>query len=523
MAVSKLNPAAAGIPYGDNAGRPANATTGQPYFNGEAGRLELYTTTGWNNIVQETPGISSAIGHYYQSDGYGVFTISGTNFVDGAIAYAVGINGTEYEATSTTYNSLVQLNVTFNGLSANYEPYDLKVVNPSNLFGLLPDAFYVNDSPVWSTSIGSLGSVYGGSSVSKTVGATDDESDALTYSISSGSLPSGLSLNSATGVISGTAPLVESDTTYTFTVSASDSYNTAVTRQFSIPVIAVSSVTGGTLTSDSTYYYRTFTSNGSLNIVGKALPADILMVAGGGGGGYQVGGGGGGGGYVQLLNYNVTSGSNSIVIGSGGSGGSGSSRAYNGGNTTISLTATTLTAVGGGGGSNHTVNYNQNNNQGWDGGSGGGGSGDSNSTSEYGGASTQPTTVGGQSGVGFGTSGGRGRTGDWAGGGGGGAGQAGYDSPSGGNGGNGGSGKQWLNGSYYSGGGGGCNNSSSSNVSGGNGGGGSGTGNSNNSSAKNGTSNTGGGGGGVRDTSGDGGNGGSGIVIIRYTRSAVGE
>jgi len=183
-----------GIPFGNTAARPASPSLGQPYFNGEVGRLELYSSNGWQNIVQETPGISSASGTYNQSTGSGTFTISGTNFVDGGIAYAVGTNATEYQATTTTYNSIVQMTALFTGLSPDYEPYDIKVTNPSNLFGLLPDAFYINDSPVWSTSSGSLGT-YTGSSIQ--LAATDDESNTITYSVTSGSLPAGVSLSSS--------------------------------------------------------------------------------------------------------------------------------------------------------------------------------------------------------------------------------------------------------------------------------------------------------------------------------------
>ena len=47
-------------------------------------------------------------------------------------------------------------------------------------------------------------------------GATDADSDTITYSISTGSLPSGLSIASATGVITGTTAAVGSDTVATF-------------------------------------------------------------------------------------------------------------------------------------------------------------------------------------------------------------------------------------------------------------------------------------------------------------------
>ena len=44
-------------------------------------------------------------------------------------------------------------------------------------------------------------------------------------------------------------------------------------------------VTGGTLTSDATYYYRTFTGNGTLIVSASALTCDVLIGAGGGSGG----------------------------------------------------------------------------------------------------------------------------------------------------------------------------------------------------------------------------------------------
>ncbi len=63
MAIRKS--ASSGIPFGGTSGRPANPINGQPYFNGDIGRLELYTSaTGWQNIVQETPGVASATGTY---------------------------------------------------------------------------------------------------------------------------------------------------------------------------------------------------------------------------------------------------------------------------------------------------------------------------------------------------------------------------------------------------------------------------------------------------------------------------
>ena len=223
---------ASGIPFGNTASRPTGVT-GQPYFNGEVGRLEMYTSAGWQNIVQEVPGVSSITGTYLESANSGTISITGTNFAQGSFASAIGTNGVEVIASSTTFNSLVQITAVFTGLSNAYEPYDIKVTNPSNLFGLIPDALYINASPVWQTASGSLGTFMEQVSVSVSATATDEST--ITYALASGStLPTGLTLNSSNGIISGTLPDIATTTTYNFTINASDGSNSVVPRAFSI-------------------------------------------------------------------------------------------------------------------------------------------------------------------------------------------------------------------------------------------------------------------------------------------------
>jgi len=527
-----------GIPFGGTSGRPANPANGQPYFNGDIGRLELYTSaTGWQNIVQETPGVASATGTYNESAGSGTFTVSGTNFVSGAIAYAVGTNGVEYEAASTTYNSLVQLTVTFSNLSVAYEPYDIKVINPSNLFGLLPDAFYINDNPVWSTSAGSLGTFNSGSSVSLQLSVTDDESNSLTYTVSSGSLPGGLSLSSA-GLISGT--IVATSGTSSFTVSVSDGNNPSQTRSFSITCLAPV-VTGGTLTSDSTYYYRAFTGSGTLAVSNASLTADLLIVAGGGPGGGNLAGGGGAGGYKAYTSYSIPAASHSVTIGAGGARVQGSQTGGRGSNGTNTSLGSIFTCIGGGAGGSGEPGSEFN---GLSGGSGGGSTGYTASVTRASGTSGQGYDggVSGRGGPNYPGAGGGGssaqgedvsnsnnRAGDggagtlnailgtnyyWAAGGGGGIYVAG--STRAGNGGIGGGGGGGSNGSAAGTGGGSAYNSGLSGtavntggVSTGNTGGDAGA-------------NTGSGGGGACHSASTGGAGGSGIVVVRYTKAAVG-
>ena len=79
-------------------------------------------------------------------------------------------------------------------------------------------------------------------------------------------------------------------------------------------------LTGGTLYSDSTYYYRLFTANGTLGVQNQPISVDVLVIAGGGGGGRsdRAGGGGGAGGVLDANSINLSVGNQSITVGGGG-------------------------------------------------------------------------------------------------------------------------------------------------------------------------------------------------------------
>jgi len=503
-----------GIPFGNSAGRPASAL-GQPYFNGEEKRLELYTVAGWSNIVQQAPTISGVSGQYLETNTSNTVQIIGTNFAEGALAYATGTNGAEIAATTTAFVNSVQVNATFSNLSAAYEPYNIKVLNPSNLFGILANALYINQTPVWTVPAGSLGSVDLATSASFSVAATDPEGGSLTYTISSGSLPSGLSLNSSTGLITGTAPTVTTTTTYSFSVNVSDGNNVA-TRAYSI-VVNGPSISGGILASDATYYYRVFKTSSNF-ITNFSTTVDVLAVAGGGGGAQA---GGGAGGVVVSDAKSITAGTYPIVVGTGGATG------VNGLNTT----AFGHSAIGGGRGGL------SNDQTGGSGGSGGGAGRDYGG----GGAATQGS---GSGYIGYGFNGGNAsQTGHGGAGGGGGAGAAGGNGGGNGNqsaeaGGAGGAGhngkSSWLSAvssvmpsnwqtatstGRIAGGGGTASNSG--NALGTSGAGGAGGGGRGFNPAVGGfygdpgIDHTGGGGGSSRE-------GGAGVVIIRYQRAVVG-
>jgi len=232
---------------------------------------------------------------------------------------------------------------------------------------------------------------------------------------------------------------------------------------------------------------------------------EVLVVAGGGGGGSWHGGGGGGGGLIYSSAVSVTPGSAATVtVGAGGAGGGNTAAGTspngggNGGNSVFG----SLTAIGGGGGGSYP-------NNGSSGGSGGAGT--NWSVSATGGSAT--------SGQGFAGGSNNGEI-NYGGGGGGAGGTAkGLSNNSGGD------GLPYnISGTqtYYSGGGGagvypGYANGTSYGYGGLGGGGNGGDGpHGGGTTPGNGSSNTGGGGGGVADLYKIGGEGGSGIVIVRY-------
>jgi hypothetical protein len=232
-----------------------------------------------------------------------------------------------------------------------------------------------------------------------------------------------------------------------------------------------------------------------------------LIVAGGGGGGSDNGGGGGGGGVIHDQNITVTPGASmNIVVGNGGAGAvNASSVASNGGNSSFA----SLVARGGGGGGSID------NTAGADGGSAGG-----RAANRWGGAQDAIATTSPSQG----NNGGAKLNGGFGGGGGGGASSAGGSGGSnmGGNGGDGFSSDIDLNFQelLVFGGGGGGGGDSNNAGDGGSGGGGAGSRRGDQTPTA-GLNGHGGGGGGAGGSvaGGLGARGGSGVVILRFTRT----
>ena len=160
--------------------------------------------------------------------------ITGTNYVITPNVEIISTTGAIYYPNTVTRNSSSQL--TINATLTVDGTYYIRVENPDGIAVRSSTALLtVSDAPTWSTASGSIGSVAKGASFSSTLSASSDS--AVTYSKTSGNFPTGLTLNSSTGVISGTESGADTgETVYAFTITATDAETQTASRAFSITV-----------------------------------------------------------------------------------------------------------------------------------------------------------------------------------------------------------------------------------------------------------------------------------------------
>jgi hypothetical protein len=507
-----------------------------------------------SNVSLSVPTFSSVSPTSLTSgDGTGNYTIvvTGTKFDANATFKLRTTGGTDISMDSVTRNSSTQLTGTVAKNTANLtnanEPFDIVITNGTSLTVTAEDQINIDAQPVYTNAAGSLGTVAGGSAISTidVVAADPESAGNVTFDIQSGTIPPGLSTATVNenGVskfrITGTPTNPDANTTYNFTLRASDVASNTSSRAFSITI-------------NRAFTIESFTSSGTFAVPsGVTSISEVLVVAGGGGSqGIHAPepvhgpgtGGGGAGGLIYMPEYPVTpSGTITVTVGCGGRVGPGApvpdvagqdSSFGSPGDPGFSPTSEVLTAKGGGRGGYAYGNSNGGSN-GVAGGSGGGaGYSPGNNT---GGSATQPTQPGNSGAYGFGNAGGPGSGYNTNKGGGGGAGAAGTPGACTGQG---GIGRAYTiaDGTtpvYYAGGGGGSAqgsggqgggaDSNPASYTGPSGGGWPGAPTNISGEVGQGAANKGGGGGGV-DNSGSawpsaynvGNNGGKGVVIVRY-------
>ena len=277
------------IPSGVTTARTGvNTSTGDFRFNSTTGKVEFYNGAVWENIGNSQPLINNISPTSFSGAAGTSITIVGQNFVSGAnVHFVSSVNGSSTAAGSVAFGGVGILTATTPLLTTAGEPYGVKVTNPDGGQTLLEAALDAGSAPTFTTPAGSIGSgIQKGTTLSGiAVTATDPDGQTITYSevtsvlTSNANTPAAtmnLTLNSSTGAITGTAPNVSSDTTYNFTIRASDGINTT-DRAFSLGIQAASnplywfrgSAHGGTGASDTSVVSSWYTTGNNSSSSGS--------------------------------------------------------------------------------------------------------------------------------------------------------------------------------------------------------------------------------------------------------------
>ena len=156
----------------------------------------------------------------------GGIALAHTGLIDGIPTQRSLLKGIPYEVATNVTSTFV-IRVTDAETLISDRTFNLTVAGP--------------DDPEFSTAAGKLADVHDGQVISATIAATDSDLDVLSYSITSGSLPPGLTMDSY-GVVSGRITKVSPSQDYNFVVGVTDG-NTLVNRQFSYRVHAIGDAT----------------------------------------------------------------------------------------------------------------------------------------------------------------------------------------------------------------------------------------------------------------------------------------
>ena len=331
------------------------STAGQWRYNSSTGYFEGRNDTAFSTL-EPTPTITSVDDTEIDSAAGGNQSLSiiGTNFSSGGTITFLGNAGANFDASTTTFNNATQ--VTAVAPKASFlnaqEPYKIKFTSASGASGTSANGLInVDNVPSWNTAAGTIYTGNDLTNVSVTVSATDPEGETITYAETTSVLSgAGLSLNSSTGVISGTPTGVSSNTTYTFTIRATSGGKSSE-RQFAIVI------------TNATVQAFTYTGSDQTWTVPSGITSATIQAWGAGGGSDSTNSGqyGAAGGYATGI-LTVTPGATmKVVVGQGGTMGShGGSAGSGGGYSGIFLTSVShanarlIAGAGGGAGDDNT-------------------------------------------------------------------------------------------------------------------------------------------------------------------------
>ena len=220
-----LNLANATVTYPDGSVQNVDLANSSITINGSAVSLGGSVTVG--ETKPTITGISPSTIENTQT----AVTITGTNFVSVPTVEAISSTGAITRADTVSFSSATSIVANFT--LAVDGTYFIRVENnDGNAVRSSSALLTVSDAPAWTTSAGSLGENAAGTSISYTVAATG----ATSFAKTSGTFPGGVSINSGSGVISGTESGATSETTYSFTITATDAEGQTADRAFSITI-----------------------------------------------------------------------------------------------------------------------------------------------------------------------------------------------------------------------------------------------------------------------------------------------
>lgn len=274
--------------YGDymlapgDGSRPITPVEGMIRYNTTTGVLENYNQNGWISI--DAPPVVASVGTPTLATQNDTTTVNGSNFTATVVVKFVGISGTEYNPKAVVRNSSTQITVTRpDNFPISDEPYAITVENSSGLKATLNEAIDAGGTPGFTTAAGSLGSFISGNSLNITINTSDPDGTTNSIALSSGSLPGGASLTdngNNTATISGTLANPGSETTYNFTLVATDSGGNVTTRSFSIVVTPPMSISGSSTSGANNAYTGTSTNNELQRQGGTASNRKTLTING---------------------------------------------------------------------------------------------------------------------------------------------------------------------------------------------------------------------------------------------------
>jgi len=194
-----------------------------------------------NYLIPTITGYSVTGDSDYEADDLAVDTAGGQTIILAGSGFKSGaqvvLDGSTIGSVTVTDSS-----ISFEAPAKTGGTYTVYVTNPSGGTAALTPGILYSGTPTWSTPAAGaeLGPYYETTSYLDSFVATnsDDGSSPIVYSLYDGAFPTGATLDSNAGTLSGTAPVDAGSTTYSFTIKATDSDQQDTLRSFTLTVNA---------------------------------------------------------------------------------------------------------------------------------------------------------------------------------------------------------------------------------------------------------------------------------------------